>query len=230
MRVLLTNHIEVSHISGLAAQGVAADIRPFIDTHTRFDENLLHERIREYNPQVIAITSKNALPALDFIKDLLCDFFSVCVISKKLAKEILNMGMTPFISAEANSESLTRLILEKFPEKRILHLCGNLRNDELSGGLMKKDIDAANYPVYETLFLQPQMDPNDYDIVVFSSYSAIDSFYQNYSLSSKQIAMAIGPKTTAYLRRFFDGDIRTASGTEFETLIMDLQQLNENKR
>jgi uroporphyrinogen-III synthase len=227
MRILFTNHVDESHITLLRVAGISADIHPFIQTDILFDKQALYEQIREYNPQVIAISSKNAIAALKYSKDLLCDFFSVCTISQKLAAEIQAMGIKADVARESNSGSLAEMIHNRYPDKRILHLCGNLRKEELTEQLRSKGAEAEFHEVYETRFLHAQIDPSVYDVIVFTSYSAIDSFYQSYAIQNTQTALTIGPKTTDHLKRYFDGQVLTSGKADLDTIIQELLKINE---
>ena len=195
------------------------EIAPFIRVKKSFDSVKLLSFINDYRPEVIALSSKNALEGYEYVNRNANFEHDLVLISTKLEGSLSQINTHAHIAENPNSESIADLIIANFKNKRILHLNGNLRSEELSDRLKKSKINAENYNVYKTEFLSPELNIEDYQSVVFTSYSVIDSFFSKYSLNSNQTAFSIGSKTSTYLRSKWKGKIIESENSSLIELI-----------
>ncbi len=222
-RILLTSDpgSEISLDSNLS--NVKFEIDEFIKIRILEKEDFDLDSIKLFNPGIIIVSSKNSLYALSIIKDLICDFFSVFTLSEKLALAVKKIGIKRVQTAkESNIEGLAELINSTSESERILQLTGNLKVEQLSNLLSRKNVELQTLQTYKTELIPHSIDTDKYDGSVFASYSAVEAFFKDNSISNQQDVFSIGLKTSEYLSNFYSGEIVTASQPNWDILINEI--------
>ncbi|MEQ8359302.1 MAG: uroporphyrinogen-III synthase [Cytophagales bacterium] len=228
IKVLYTSEWRESIKNLPSNQFLEIDVRPFIRVHKNFDKDNFKELIRIFAPECLIISSQNALHGLSEISESDKEKMSILTLSEKIANQIEGNYKAILYSKENNENGLSDMIEVHLSEQRLLHLTGNLRQDSLKNLLKSKGITIKNFQVYNTEFIQPELEPFDYKAIVFLSYSGIDSFFSKYQLTNKIPVFTIGINTTRYLQKHFDGPIITASKTDSKTLIKEIHEYFSN--
>ncbi len=228
VKVLYTSNLSRKEELEFKTEKIELDVRPFIKVNSTFDKVKLKEFANNYKPQAIILTSQKALNGLFALSEMNFNDLSVLALSKKIADQINEEFSSVIISEESNVDSVADAAIKQFSNKRILHLNGNLRRNELKDHLLQKNMTIENYQVYETELIQPEVDLSEYDAVGFLSYSGIDSFFSKYELNEGIITFTIGANTSDYLRNYFNGQVFTSSDASISTLLKEIKEYFSN--
>lgn len=182
--VLFLNHIP-SHYIKNENSGLNITCLPLIKSKP-IDFNTI-----DLNPDIPWVfTSKNAVNSIGNVT------FSkkIYSIGESTASQLKNC-LTP---TEANAKSLAKLILQE-KENEVLFICGNRRRDELPNLLRKESVNVKELIVYETKFLNKNVNLHDVDALVFMSPSSVLAFAENNEFKDLSI-FAIGTTTAQTLK------------------------------
>lgn len=203
-RFLLTRPEDESNavfVQGLQAMGAEVIQLPFITT----------EMVSVTWPEWSAfdwlfLTSKNAVNALEEIPKPqgLC----IACVGPATQKALQAKGLTAqFVSPIHEAESAARIFLETYPGNglQILWPCGNLANPKLKLALERAGAQVTALTVYETR-LRSELSESDrlllnasFDLLIFTSASAVNAFQQTNSLNWEQWSQipvaCLGPQT-----------------------------------
>ena len=102
------------------------------------------------------------------------------------------------ISQESNAKSLAKLILNE-KENEVLFICGSRRRDELPNLLKKEGVNVKELIVYETKFLNKNVNLHGIDALVFMSPSSVMAYAENNEFKDLSI-FAIGTTTAQTLK------------------------------
>jgi uroporphyrinogen-III synthase len=220
-RVLLSSDPGIDIMSKFHHKKITWTIIPFIKVRSNFDQNGLIKLIQKELPEVIAVSSKNALTALAQIKQKLPSSTIIYCISKKIAYQVSGMGFSRIqISPEGNSESLFESINNKSPNVTSIYLCGNLARKIDTTAY--SNLKMIRFEAYQTEILNPVIESDLYEAIVFTSYSTIDGYYNSNSLSNDKTVFTIGPNTSKYLKKYYEGKVIIASEPDWEHLLNDI--------
>lgn len=228
VKVLYTSNLSNEDALDFSTASAEIDIKPFIKVNCTFDKKKLLEFASNYNPECVVITSQKALKGLFTLGKLNIQNLSLMALSENIADKIKGDFKSVIVAENGNTESVAKKVKEQFGDSRLLHLTGNLRKDQLKKLLIKDGIAAENYQVYATELIQPEIDMSEYSAVAFLSYSGIDSFFSKYELKKDIPAFSIGPNTSDYLRKYYNGQIFTSSEASVRTLLKEINEYFSN--
>jgi uroporphyrinogen-III synthase len=115
-----------------------------------------------------------------------------------------------------HGEALARLIAEK-REKKVIHLCGDMRRPELHETLAAAGVLVQEIVVY-TKLLQPKKVEN-FDAVMFFSPSQVDAFLQANQLPDSIPAICVGNTTANHLKTKGFAHVIVAQNPDEESVI-----------
>ena len=128
------------------------------------------------------------------------DFKRVFCVGEQTALALSEQGISPDLVAPTAAD--LALEIARFANVVALnYFCGRLRRPELPAVLSTSNIRVFEVAVYRTL-RTPQRVAEPFDVVLFYSPSGVESFLERNRIGERQIAVAIGPTTAEYLRRF----------------------------
>lgn len=223
MKVLLTSDIRDFDIK-FDDFKIDIDVKPFIKVIKEFHPGNFFDLLTTFYPEVVALSSKNAISAYKFLTDVLSFDHHLVTISHSISQQVKAEQKSILVSKLVNTESLGELIISEHKSKRVLHINGNLRGSLLKDQLNVNGVKVERFQVYTTELIQPEINPEAYDIVIFLSYSAIDSFYKKYHLKDSAIAYVIGPKTAQYLKNFWEGKIQIAGESDLQFILNEIEK------
>ncbi|QZE13918.1 uroporphyrinogen-III synthase [Halosquirtibacter laminarini] len=212
--ILLTKSIDNIH-KGLIEQkhpNIKIDIVPFIKTiGVPFSEPLWY-------PYVV-FTSQNAFKYLLSNEDCLGILKSRgCIAVGDKTLQLLKKSHVNVIApSKQNSEGIIELINQHTDIRGITYFCGKRRHPLLESYLKSKHIRYEAIEVYDTIDCEVEIDVINYDIVLFASPSAVDSFFSQYDNIDCD-CYAIGPTTAAALYKFTDR-VKVANEPSIESMI-----------
>ena len=138
-------------------------------------------------------------------------------------KEVLdeNAGLFGIIIGTAdNSKSLAeKIVTEKINE--VIFFCGNKRREELPNILKNAGIKVQEVVVYETVET-PAICDDDFDGILFSSPSAVQSFFSVNQLKNSVVCFAIGQTTAESITAFAKNKIFISKTTSQEALLQEV--------
>ena len=138
-------------------------------------------------------------------------------------KEVLdeNAGLFGTIIGTAdNSKSLAeKIVTEKINE--VIFFCGNKRREELPNILKNAGIKVQEVVVYETVET-PAICDDDFDGILFSSPSAVQSFFSVNQLKNSVVCFAIGQTTAESITAFAKNKIFISKTTSQEALLQEV--------
>lgn len=153
--------------------------------------NPIDFNVSDLNPDIPWVfTSKNAVDSIGNVT------FSkkIFSIGKSTASQLKNC----LIPSESNAKSLAKLILNE-KENEVLFICGSRRRDELPNLLKKEGVNVKELIVYETKFLNKNVNLHGIDALVFMSPSSVMAYAENNEFKDLSI-FAIGTTTAQTLK------------------------------
>lgn len=153
--------------------------------------NPIDFNVSDLNPDIPWVfTSKNAVDSIGNVT------FSkkIFSIGKSTASQLKNC----LIPSESNARSLAKLILNE-KENEVLFICGSRRRDELPNLLKKEGVNVKELIVYETKFLNKNVNLHGIDALVFMSPSSVMAYAENNEFKDLSI-FAIGTTTAQTLK------------------------------
>ncbi len=121
-------------------------------------------------------------------------------ISKQTAQELRNMGKkADFIGQSTDTKLIGKQFASVAGNTRVLFPIAKESMQSVQHQLTKKE-NVFNLPVYQTI-KHPVPIPSETDIVVFTSPSNVEAFFEKNKLKSSQQVVAMGDATTKALER-----------------------------
>ena len=152
----------------------------------------------------IIFTSKNAIKAIDSMnydwKKLPC-----YAISNKTAKVIKDHGgKVAFISKEKHGNEFASELILQLQSKKVIFLGAKKVVADLTDILNNNGVTCDHVPIYETTCIQYEEKINlpKNSIVIFSSPSTIECFFQNVHWDESFQAISIGKTTAQYFPEY----------------------------
>ncbi|MDR2905782.1 MAG: uroporphyrinogen-III synthase [Helicobacteraceae bacterium] len=151
----------------------------------------------------IIFTSKNAIKALD---NLTSDWKSLKVFtvggeSTKAAKKLL--GEVFYEEAKSNAADLAQTIADRFADLKFFYPRAKVVSLDIEAVLSAKNVRIKSQILYETI--SREIDEKaiaENAAIVFSSPSAINSFFTQIKWRESWIAIAIGAETAKILKNY----------------------------
>ncbi|MDR3273216.1 MAG: uroporphyrinogen-III synthase [Flavobacteriaceae bacterium] len=175
---------------------ILSDYIPFIKTEIYSENEITKQLPTEKKDYDFIITSKHSAQAVQNIP-LDGEFF---VVGKNTAKELL--GQNREIAFVSNySEDLVERILENEKKQTYVFLKGNLSLKIIPDVLKNHNIEVIEIECYHTT-LTPKKLNNSYDAIVFTSPSAIKSFFSMNEIPQNTLIFTIGKTTAQAVRKY----------------------------
>lgn len=220
IRLLCTFLLNTKVIEQAAAQNVCVDALPFINTRPVVSENVFDAINKAASKQAsVVITSANAAEAvISHLKNkALSPAWKIYCLEGNTLKTAGAFWSNEYISGTATNALLLsdKIIADKPSE--VYFFCGNIRREDLPCKLTKQGITVNEVVVYETV-ATPHEIKGKYDGILFSSPSAVESFFTANSIDGT-VLFAIGNTTAETLRNFSAGKIITSEFPDKEQLL-----------
>lgn len=198
MKIFSTKELD-PHIIEMAAQaGFSVHCKNLISVN---EVEWTPDRTILDNFDALAFTSEKAVRIFcerpevrDFLQSK-----KIFALSGKTTKALEELGFAPQLRAD-NAAFLAEQIIANKAAKSVLHICGRMRLDYLDTLLMKAGINYQACEVYETILKTDFQLPEDYDVILFYSPSAVKSFFTSHRLNAENPAVCIGPSTAEALK------------------------------
>jgi len=146
----------------------------------------------------LIFTSKNAIKYLDKLTHL-WKTKPAYAIGPQTAKMIKSQGGTlAFVGKEKHGDEFAQEIMESLEGKRVLYIGAEKTASNLVEILGKNNIDCDYKAVYKTICNQRKFKFPKKSIIIFSSPSIVECFFQNNSWEEDFIAISIGRTTASY--------------------------------
>ena len=150
---------------------------------------------------VLVFTSKNAAYSLDSFnnkwKNIPC-----YVIAPKTAKVIEELGgKIGFVGNSGHGNEFAAELMPHLKNKKVLYLKAKRVVSNLVGLLKDAKIDITDVVVYETIQKQRNHNeiPSKNSVIIFSSPSTVEYFFENFTWDESYKAVVIGHTTAKYL-------------------------------
>lgn len=160
----------------------------------------LHVTLDLNDFDLIVMTSKQALMALEYIvpewKKL-----PVIAVSEPTAELVRNYGGTCVAQGNGYGESLYDLILNAFPDKRLLYPSAEVLASDFAQRLQNANVAITRKVIYRTR-CNTQVIPEELEanaVLIFTAPSAVSCYLQCHELLPTQQVIAIGSTTAAAL-------------------------------
>jgi uroporphyrinogen-III synthase len=148
---------------------------------------------------------------------------AVSVGEKALNTAVELLGVEALF-AEKNSEVLLHKLKAAFSfGTSFIFFCGNKRLDNLPLGLLEAGFAVEEFVVYETV-LTPHKINREYDIFLFFSPSAVESFFRVNNWNAKNVAVSIGHTTSDALKKAAVENILVAKEPNELSMLFKLQE------
>lgn len=217
--ILFTRAITQEQIQKLKNEGWEVDCIDFIAFSYNFEQELLANCF-EQNDNAYIFSSKNAVKAL--IESGFADKLkgkTVFCVGEGTSAALEAKGIKVNIPPKANAYSLSRFIVNEFPEiERFTFFCGNLRRDEMPNYLQEKGKTLKEFTLYQTHLLEKEID-RKYTYIVFYSPSAVRAFFSKNSSENAEKCITIGTTTATELEEYYKGKIEVAEEADTDSIL-----------
>ena len=220
-KILITAEISESLLKKTAAQGIDADIIPFIRTEV-VRTGKVRQQIEEVSTRSTSVifTSGNAVEAVDAYLDNKKPNWKIYVVGNStasLVKKIFGEGSVIAVADDAVALA-EKIISHKNSLNEVFFFCGDKRRDELPEMLAKNNIAVREIEVYITTILRHKIE-KDYDGILFFSPSAAEGFFAYNTINDKTVLFAIGNTTANEIKKFSGNKIITSDKPGKQDLI-----------
>ncbi|WP_207495972.1 uroporphyrinogen-III synthase [Aridibaculum aurantiacum] len=203
INILTTRPLAQPLVEYAVEQGVAIDVKSFIDTKLNINEPTAR-RIKQLASKeaTVVFTSMNAAEAVIRSLEVLgADPEWIIYTLGGVTSTIIEQYFTAseIFSEAINATQLAENIILN-EEEEVFFFCGKQRRDELPVMLQEKHIKVEELVVYETIET-PVKVKKTYDGILFFSPSAVKSFFSVNTVGESAILFAIGATTAAALRK-----------------------------
>jgi uroporphyrinogen-III synthase len=192
--ILSTKVLRQSVKELVARHGLTLLEHAFITVRTRrvsvFSESL---------PPVWVFTSRQGVVGLlENVARLRSVGEGIFCLSGSTQDEALTLNV-PIVATAANAVGLAQLIVTH-GKTAVTFFCGSDRRDELPRILKENGIRVEQVIVYDTI-ANPLRVKDEYDVALFFSPSAVESFFSDNALPKPVVCCCIGNTTAAVLRQ-----------------------------
>lgn len=149
---------------------------------------------------LLLFTSKNAVLSILKNKNAASLKQINCICVGEKTKELLEQNGFVVLDFTHYAEDLTKVILEKYSDKRFAFFCGNLRRNVLPDFFNENQIKFHEIQVYQNQ-LTPRKINEEFDAVLFFSPSGVISFLEKNTLED-QVCFCIGTTTADALASY----------------------------
>lgn len=191
--------------------------------------NHLSKKIDLSSYDALIFSSKNGVIAIDALTDSWKDIPSYS-IGSGTSKEIEKRGGTTVYEARSSyGDDFAKEINTRLEDKKVLFLRAKVVTSSLNTILEDAGVLLSEEVVYETVCAQCQTlnTPQEGSIIIFSSPSTIECFFQCFKWKKSYIAVVIGTKTASYMPK--DIPFEMAPKQSIPSCI-DLAKILRNKR
>ena len=175
----------------------------------------------------LIFTSKNAIYSLESSKLKWKDISSYAIAPK--TAEILKSYNSNLIytGIHSHGDEFAYEIIPLLKNKKVLYIRGEKSVSELFNILNKNSIDIEELISYKTVCTSKNLEkPRDDSILIFTSPSSINCFFNKFSWNSTYKAIAIGNTTAKYLPKNIDFKISHIQS--IESCISLAKQISKN--
>ncbi len=163
--------------------------------------NLIASKLSLDDIDVLIFTSKQAVKFADTIDKRWKDYPSIAV--GEATKEMIEKmgGKVLFFPKNYYSKELSKEIIEKLSDKKLLYIRPKVVNFDTKGYLSSHGIFIKEDIIYETSCINydSSKKPKKDSIIIFTSPSTIRCFLNNFGWDSSYIAIVIGESTREHL-------------------------------
>jgi len=149
----------------------------------------------------LMFTSKQAVISADRIDNNWKNYPCIA-IGKATKKKIEELeGEVIYAPKAFYAEELSKEIVEKFAEKKILYLRPKEVSFDSKGFLSQRGISLEEQILYETSCVSylKEKKPVEHAVIIFTSPSTIKCFFKNFIWDTSYVAVLIGEATKKYL-------------------------------
>lgn len=182
--------------------------------------NFLSPKINFLKYDYLIFTSKTAVKAVNKISKEWTELPSLTV-GEKTAKEVENSGGKVVFTGNGYGESLLPEIL-KYRDKKILFARGKDVASDLKE-MVTDDVEIDEAILYETICKKQELVLGEDSVIIFTSPSTVNCFFENYQWKESYKAVAIGTTTAKELPK--DLEIHIPDTTSFDECIKLANQI-----
>jgi uroporphyrinogen-III synthase len=171
----------------------------------------------------VAFTSANAVKIVDELlhphDTALVTEWKIFCLSGRTRQMVMNAHLLKhdIIAESANARSLAEEIVAS-EVKEIVFFCGNRRRDELPDLLKRHGVAVHEVIVYETIE-RPVVVSGEFDVVIFFSPSAVESFFSCNRLPALTVCVAIGETTAKSIAEYTTNKVITSAVQDAEAVL-----------
>jgi uroporphyrinogen-III synthase len=209
--ILSTGALDKEMVDNAFELDIIIETIPFIATRPVSSEELR----KVVDPLVqqrsfIIITSSNAVePLVQTVQVRPKHWIFFCVGHATRSRIEKFFGATSIAAVADNATELAREIVKSGIKNEMIFFCGDQRRDELPDQLRASGIAIKEVVVYETT-TTPQGITKQYEGIIFSSPSAVQSFFSLNQPGPDTVLFAIGSTTAEALQGFTKNKIVVA--------------------
>lgn len=222
IQILSTKKISDSFIQRAAENNICINSLNFIETEESVSDEIKNRIIELSQQNINAIfTSSNAVKAVGKIVGDQTNWKIFCIepSTKKTVQSIFKNSS--IVGTAKDAEELSQKIIEDKSIQPIVFFCGNQRRDLLPLQLKENGIDVEELIVYKTIE-NPQTISKKYDGILFSSPSAVRSFFAVNKLNTTTQIFSIGKTTADEIKNFSNNSIIISEIPSVENLINEV--------
>jgi uroporphyrinogen-III synthase len=202
-----------------ATEGIRLDTVPFIQTTALANDDLVaHIRALSHLNLFTVFTSPAAVKAVAGAIDHVPDNWKICCLSGETGERASRLFGEDRIVAQAPDAATLSEQMIQLQLPTVTFFCGNLRRDIIPTTLPKAGIAVNELMVYRTV-LHPVVITEPYDGILFSSPSAVESFFSLNTVASATILFAIGQTTADAVKRYSDNTLVVNTGVGKTALV-----------
>lgn len=154
------------------------------------------------NCDTLMFTSKEAVKSVDRLNKMWKKYPSLA-IGSATAKQIVELGgRVEYNPSSFYGEELSKDIIKKFKDRKILYLRPKVVSFDSQAFLLKSNIFIEEQIIYETTCIpyDTSKELEKESIIIFTSPSTIRCFFKNFNWDTSYIAVVIGESTKEHLR------------------------------
>lgn len=215
--ILSTKNLDKAIIQQAASENIFIDCIPFVEI-IAIENDLLRQRINHAvtKNEYVIFTSKNAVKAVAAQLEKIPTWKIFCISGVTKSSVQKHFSQCEIIGSAAYGKELAKQIIQQ-KENAIVFFCGDRRLDTIPNELNKNQISFEEIIVYKTIST-PKKIEKKYDGILFSSPSAVESFFSINELAEDVVSFAIGETTEKSLKEFCN-NIMVAENADTESIL-----------
>ncbi len=206
------------------------DIIPFIETNLSVDEESIDALQQLVNQNAFVVVTSQI--AVNWLREnmTIIPNWSIACMKGQTEKALVDLGWGKLIQFTAkNSLELAKAIASNVPKSNIITFVGsNQRLANLPNYLENQDFSVKELVAYTTIAKYQEID-KQYDAIIFLSPSAVNSFFDHYSIGAQVKLFAIGQTTSEAIYKRTNNESIVSDGTSqselFNTIINYYQNI-----